>query len=601
MPETNDINLLSDDCINKIAAGEVVDRPSSVVKELVDNALDSGASIVRIIVEEGGKKLIKVTDNGLGMTKSNLGKCCARHATSKITCAEDLYSIQSYGFRGEALSSIAAVSNLTILSRHQDQNQAYSICVDDKGMGQIAECACDQGTTVIVQNLFYNTPVRKKFLATDQTETTRILEMVTRLALSRPEVSFSLHQNQKELLKTRSGDYNTRVSEIFGASLFRKLIPMNADDGYLKIQGFIGHPDASKGRRSHQYFFLNQRPVWNPALAKALSNAYEALNPGKHAICVLWLELPLGEFDINIHPSKREVRFIQPSLVYSSLSRSVREALRHNLISNSGISIRPTITNHSASSILTQHKSTLSFGHYAYHSRQHNEDTSDLIQDLFSTPENTNIISISPEQLQKKHENFESDAKINNGGTFFQLQKTFIICENSEGLLIFDQNALHQRILYEDALRKFSTSTQTLSQQLLFPELLDFTSTESQILREYSKNLEQLGYEVTPFGTDCFQLRAIPVDLAQSRGESSLRELVENFAHDQSNNLQEKLSRAFARASALKKGDSLNQEQMSILVDQLFGTEMPWISPSGKPTLLKLPIEDILKHFKRNG
>ncbi|MGL1936971.1 MAG: DNA mismatch repair endonuclease MutL [Fibrobacterales bacterium] len=599
------IKALSEECINKIAAGEVIERPSSVVKELLENCVDAGATSITIKVEEGGKALIKISDNGSGISPEGLDICFQRYTTSKLSSADDLQILTTNGFRGEALSSIAAVSQLEIESKTEDHAVGKKIVIESGNVISKEEVALDTGTTITVKNLFHNTPVRKKFMAGDQTELNRIVDITTRLALTHPDIQFTLNNGPKTLFHGAAGSIENRVTEILGATFSRKMLEIDWNDGTIFIRGFIGDYEQSKKRKTNRYFYLNNRPVSNHILASALDKAYATIYPGRYPLAVLFIEMPCDTFDVNVHPTKKEVRFTSDSMVYSSMIRAVKAALQGNsALPEIGESAEAPFEKvfafpasepqDTTSSVSTSKKVTAP-----------PQEPEAVVQDLFSQPENENIISLAhfhkQNTLLEEQKSQEIQTQDQFQSSYFQLHATFIIAETKSGMVIIDQNRAHQRILYEEARGSLENNHSMSIQQILFPEIIEFTLEEFTLVEEYVESFKTLAFDLEPFGNNCYQLRGIPNDMSLSDAEYSIRDMIAQIRHEPITeiNTTDVIAKAYASGTAIKRGALLNHAQMSALMDSLFATEDPYISPFNKPIIVNMPLKDLNAKFGR--
>ncbi|MFA6622669.1 MAG: DNA mismatch repair endonuclease MutL [Fibrobacteraceae bacterium] len=618
------IHCLPEDVINKIAAGEVIERPASVVKELVENAMDAGATCIDIQIEEGGKKKIRISDNGCGMGEEDLNLCYLRHTTSKLTSADDLFHLRTNGFRGEAVASIAAVSHLTITTRTEADSEARWIklsggTADGKGKGSRAK-----GTEFLVENLFFNTPVRKNFLGSDALEGSRILDIVTRLALAHPEIRFDYKVNGRDVFTGVAGnDLRSRIAEAIGTGIAKTMLPVDYTEAGIHVTGFTTPVNEGKGKRNHLFFYLQKRPIWNPTAAKAVQRAYEAYGTQDAPVSVLFLEMPDMAYDVNVHPAKREVRFANESEVYLAIHHAVRETLQNesagespmirledfvaaktavNSIELNSTEQRAPQTDsaHDSQGITYSTKSASSekenFSQNTAPRKVTNTEPDDTVQDLFSLPEFGKVIALNAKS-------FETPAKIETFAApqFLQIAKTYFVCEDSKGLLIIDQCAAHQRILFERALRAIESGSGIDTQELLFPELIELSKMEIALLKTVTDDLDQLGFHLEPFGNDTYQLRGIPRELSISRAVSAIRELIESLENEnfEANPVKETIAKAWAKSNAYQAGVVLSQDDMAQLMAQLISTKDPMTSPSGRPTLMRLPLEDIDRKFKR--
>lgn len=640
------IHCLPEDVINKIAAGEVIERPASVVKELVENAMDAGATCIDIQIEEGGKKKIRISDNGCGMGEEDLNLCYLRHTTSKLASADDLFHLRTNGFRGEAVASIAAVSHLTITTRTEADTEARWIklsggTADGTGKGSRAK-----GTEFLVEDLFFNTPVRKNFLGSDALEGSRILDIVTRLALAHPEIRFDYKVNGRDIFTGIAGsDLRSRIAEAIGAGIARTMLPVDYTEAGIHVTGFTTPVNEGKGKRNHLFFYLQKRPIWNPTAAKAVQRAYEAYGTQDAPVSVLFLEMPDMAYDVNVHPAKREVRFANESEVYLAIHHAVRETLQNESAAESPVikledfvaakaaRAQDAPENRAAEQNLTVQNLTVQnlpeqnaaepraprtdSAHDSQGITYSTKGTSpekenspqntaprkvtktepdDTVQDLFSLPEFGKVIALNAKS-------FETPARIETFAApqFLQIAKTYFVCEDSKGLLIIDQCAAHQRILFERAMRAIESGSGIDTQELLFPELIELSKMEIALLKTVTDDLDQLGFHLEPFGNDTYQLRGIPRELSISRAVSAIRELIESLENEnfEANPVKETIAKAWAKSNAYQAGVVLSQDDMAQLMAQLISTKDPMTSPSGRPTLMRLPLEDIDRKFKR--
>lgn len=644
--ENSRIHALPEEVINQIAAGEVVERPASVVKELMENALDAGASRIEVQISEGGKSSIMIRDNGCGMSEADLDMCYLPHTTSKLKTAEDLFHLATNGFRGEAVASIAAVSKLTITSREENAEEAHQVHLT----GGTPDCkstnASPRGTSFLVEDLFFNAPVRKTFLGSDTLEASRILDTVTRLAIANPNVRIDYKVNGRDVFTGVEGnDLRSRIAEALGAGTARVMIPVDYAEAGIRVSGFAVPPDALKNKRSKFYFYVQKRPIWNPVMTKAVTRAYEPYGSTHAPIAVLFLEMDDVAVDVNVHPNKREVRFANENDVFLAVHHAIRNAFQkpeedHPTISLEEITAPSPMPRAAAPSMLAHHPEPLftrkasvaeeeniqdlspatiakdpsAFAKSApmpkpfpcpqpakktvreKPSKYRSDDPDDIIQDLFSLPENGNIIPLSPQNLRPPTRMDKSTPP-----QFFQLANTYLVCEDSEGLLLIDQNAAHQRILYEQALNSLGAQASLESQELLFPEIVEFSAAEASMIPSLLETFDQLGFHLELFGKNTYQLRGTPRDLQFSRSVESLRELVSAVFEGENpgNPSQETLAKAWAKSNAIQAGDKLSTEEMTQLMASLLTTQDPMSSPSGRPTLMRLPLSEIHKRFKR--
>jgi DNA mismatch repair protein MutL len=628
-----EIHLLSDEIINKIAAGEVIERPASAVKELIENAIDAGATRIQVQIEQGGKKKIQVTDNGKGMGADDLAMCYLRHTTSKLTKADDLFHLQTNGFRGEAVASIAAVSKLTITSATQD-GESGRITIKGGEVVAKEDIQASRGTTFLVEDLFYNTPVRRTFLGSETSECSRILDIVLKTAISHPEIRFDYKVGDRAVFTGVPGELRSRIAEAIGSKVAKSLLPVDYTEAGVHVTGFISPTTETNGKRNHQFLFMRNRPIENKMVSKAVSQAYEPYGAQCKPVTVLFLDMPDMEFDINVHPAKREVRFANGNLVFLVVTHAIRDTFTKDLEANSpfidlsdelmGNPAQPSpaqndlpweaptkpytpqtfasqpyqpqqpaqsIPPHAPSFAKPTNTNTLSDKRSKY-------DVSDDVQDLFSLPEYGKIISLEPDLTKPQPQPEAPWAP----PTFFQIANTYIAGEDANGLLIIDQHAAHTRILFEQAMESLQNNIAQDSQELLFPELIDLSKQEKEIFRNVDEQLRKLGFFVEPFGGDTFQIRSIPSALPLSRAAKAVHDFLNDVDENDTKNdmvkFQEAIAKSWAKTNAYQAGDKLKPEEITALVGQLMITQEPLKSPFGNPTLMRLTLDELSKKFR---
>lgn len=612
--KTAEIHFLSDEIINKIAAGEVIERPASAVKELVENAIDAGASRIQVQIEQGGKRKILVSDNGKGMGKADLDICYLRHTTSKLFSPDDLFHLKTNGFRGEAVASIAAVSKLTITSA-TEEGESGRIVIKGGEVVSHEDIQANRGTTFLVEDLFFNTPVRRTFLGSETAETTKILDVILKAAIAHPEIRFDYKVGDKPVFIGVPGELRTRLAEAIGSGIAKKLLPVDYTEAGIHVSGFISPPTETEGKRHQQFLYMGRRPFESKLIAKAVSQAYEPYGVNCKPVTALFLEMPDTEFDVNVHPAKREIRFANQNLVFLVVHHAIRETFKEDLAENSpfiDLSDEKATDSMlgSANPISSSVKSMPDYGMPIPEKNIHLDDLKkaqsyipdrDEVQDLFSQPESGKIISLEPDQG-----NVPVVPEVPTPWTpptLFQIANTYIAGEDADGLLIIDQHAAHTRILYEQALETLQNGSCLDSQELLFPELMEFSKLEKEIFHSVENDLKKLGFHIEHFGGDTFQIRAIPSGLPLSRAIKAVREFLDSCSEkgDSSDmvKIQEIMAKSWAKTNACQKGDKLKPEEMARLMGQLMATEDPLKSPYGAPTLLRITLDELAKKFKR--
>lgn len=617
-----EIHLLTDEIINKIAAGEVIERPASAVKEMIENAIDAGATRIQVQVEQGGKKKILVSDNGKGMGSADLDLCYLRHTTSKLVCAEDLFHLQTNGFRGEAVASIAAVSKMTITSA-TDDGESNRLTLSGGNVVAKEECAASRGTTFLIEDLFFNTPVRRTFLGSETSECSKILDIVIKIAIAHPEIRFDYKVGEKSVFIGVPGELRSRLAETIGSGVAKNLLPVDYTEAGIHVWGFISPTTETNGKRHHQFLFMRNRPIESKMIGKAVTQAYEPYGAQCKPVTVLFLDMPDMEFDVNVHPAKREVRFANQSLVFLVVTHAIRETFRQDIEKNSpfidlsdekyteevpgplpGVTANSGDVSSSDSNFANTWKmpQTPSTG-WTREAKPRKAYTPDCdeVQDLFSQPETGKFISLEPDQGNVPPPPKEQTPW--TPPTLFQIANTYIAGEDAEGLLIVDQHAAHTRILYEQALETLQNGGSVDSQELLFPELIELSKVEKEILPTVEDQLKKLGFHVEPFGGETFQIRAIPSNLKLSRAAKAVHEFLDDCAESGELSdmvkVQESIAKAWAQTNSFQAGDKLKPEEMSNLMGQLMITEDPLKSPYGAPTLMRITLEELAKKFKR--
>ena len=645
-----EIHLLSDEIINKIAAGEVIERPASAVKELIENAIDAGATRIQVQIEQGGKKKIQVTDNGKGMGNADLELCFLRHTTSKLTSADDLFHLQTNGFRGEAVASIAAVSKLTITSATQD-GESGRIIVKGGEVIEKEDIQASRGTTFLVEDLFYNTPVRRTFLGSETSECSRILDIVIKTAISHPEIRFDYKVGDRTVFTGVPGELRSRIAEAIGSKVAKGLLPVDYTEAGVHVSGYISPTTETNGKRNHQFLFMRNRPIENKMVSKAVSQAYEPYGAQCKPVTVLFLDMPDMEFDINVHPAKREVRFANGNLVFLVVTHAIRDTFTKDLEANSPfidlsdefmggsapqarptqftsseMPAKPEQPSFTAPTAPAQPQNDLPWENpfaktnyagitpsnasankpYAkpasvantLSDKKSKYDVSDDVQDLFSLPEYGKIISLEPDLTKPTPPRETPWAP----PSFFQIANTYIAGEDSNGLLIIDQHAAHTRVLFEQAMESLQNNISQDSQELLFPELIDLSKQEKEIFRNVDEQLRKLGFFVEPFGGDTYQIRSIPSALPLSRAAKAVHDFLNDVDENDTKNdmvkFQEAIAKSWAKTNAYQAGDKLKPEEITALVSQLMITQDPLKSPFGSPTLMRLTLDELSKKFR---
>ena len=625
----NNIIILPEDLVDKIAAGEVVERPASVVKELVENSIDSGAKNISVEIKKGGIKFIRVTDDGSGMDQENSELAFQRHGTSKIKSVDDLYRIQTLGFRGEALPSIASVSLLDMLTRTKESLSGTRIKIEGGAIKDKREAGAPIGTSLVVREIFYNVPARRKFLKSVLTETRHIIDLLTKFAIAYPEISFKLTSDQRELFDFKATEsLKQRVADIFGRNQMEKMVEMKTETGIETgtetehektiVSGFLGKPEIARSNRAELYFFVNRRPITSRTLYHAVQIGYGELLPkGKFPFAIVFIEIDPGLVDVNVHPTKSEVRFSDErgmhDLVYSKIKECLTspevmpiiEPLEKGVIPSEPSvdkKIRPDFEQpRMAVPPRVEHptpdgSSTLESG------KTKEEDLTqksffkqDLVKDEHEAPKGEEV---RKEEIQPT----KAEKKIEVGGVnLWQLADTYILSQAKGNLMVLDQHAAHERILYEEAMKNL-TQRPASSQQILFPTVMELSPKEFETLEEHKELIGKLGFGFKHFGGRSVLVTAVPSLIKNKSGELFLKEVLGELEAEEKveKDRIKAVAKSFACHGAVKAGDRLTQEEMSSLIRQLFTTEEPYSCPHGRPTVVKISIDELNKKFGRS-
>lgn len=588
------IKILSESLASKIAAGEVVQRPASVVKELLENSIDAGASKITIIIKEGGKTLIQVIDDGCGMSEADASVAFYRHSTSKISTLEDLENIRTLGFRGEALASIAAMSQVDLITRTAESDLATKIRIEGIEIKETTKTAFEKGTSVTVKNLFFNTPARRNFLKNNTTEFKHIFDVVIRVALSKPEIAIKFISADETVFNLHASNIEDRVRNIFGDKAGNSLIPVGSESGYIAVNGFISKPDFSRKTRVDQYLFMNGRYIVSRNLNYAVHQAYEnLLEKGSYPFFILYISLDPQLVDVNVHPSKMEVKFQDERSVYHVINSAVRNSLaEHNLVPLVHMNFQEGGTSKlNWSSNYTRSSPDIV---------QVDRNTGEIISASNAQSLPFQKVDFTQPQTQQPIRQAES---LTETAVCFQLHNQYIIIPIEEGVMIIDQHAAHERVLYERTVANFNNS-HTQSQQLLFPLTIEFSAGDSALVQQLQPDLEILGFQIKVFGKSTIIVEGVPPDVKPGDEEGILQELIDLYKeneHELKLEARDNLAKSFACKAAIKFGDAMNQAEMRALVDQLFKTQMPYVCPHGRPAVVKLSLSELGKRFGRSS
>ncbi len=613
------ILLLPDNIANQIAAGEVIQRPASAVKELLENAVDAGATEIKLIIYDAGKSLIQVIDNGGGMSETDARMCFERHATSKIQTIEDLFHIRTMGFRGEALASIAAVAQVELKTKRAEDETGTYIEVENSSVKKQEPIAAPQGTSIAMKNLFFNVPARRNFLKSNAAEIRHIVDEFTRVALSFPSIFFSLSTNGQELFHLEAGSLKLRIVQLLGNNYTAKLVTVKEETDYMNIYGFVGKPETAKKTRGDQYFFVNNRFIKSAYLNHAVTNAYqEMVATDSFPMYVLFIDLDPEVVDVNVHPTKQEIKFEDEKIVYAF----VQAAVKHSLAQ---FSVTPTLDFDLDASIqqlpsiqqpFTQEKqsavaSTSIFKGFTQKNQAHLIEKNELRhwKEFYESPGSEVGSQKSDENLEAQGGFQTSDLRhpTSEDAELIQLLNIYIVTPSAKGFLLIHQHAAHERVLYEK-LKAAGLGKSIATQRSMFPVTFELAPADSAILEEIINDLLELGYMIEPFGKNTFVVQGTPADVEQgnvrqdSFGEKQvidiLLEQYKHFSNEVKFSRREKIVRSLAKQQAIKTGIRLTEREMRGLVNDLFVCEQPNTTPDGSPTYLEFKHEQLEKLFR---
>lgn len=594
------ITLLPDSIANQIAAGEVIQRPASAVKELLENAVDAGATSIKLIIADAGKSLITVIDNGKGMSETDARMAFERHATSKIKKIDDLFTIKTMGFRGEALASIAAVAQVTLKTKRQDDEVGTLIEVENSQVIKQEPCACNVGTTITMKNLFFNVPARRNFLKSNAAELKHIIDEFIRVAMSFPEIFFSLTSNEQQVFHLETGSIKQRVLQILGNHYNAKLVAVNEQTDYMNIFGFVGKPEAAKKTRGDQYFFINNRFIKSAYLNHAVNSAFDnMLAKDSFPSYVLFIDLDPSQIDINVHPTKQEIKFEDEKIVYAFVQAAVKHALAQFSIApsldftlNAEIQsldavAKPFTTAKKEATTTSPIFKTFTGKHQAHKIEPNEKSELSHWKDFFTKKETTTEQVIEQKTITQDPSLLHSLPKFAN--TYIQIHNTYIIAANNNGFMLVHQQHAHERVLYEKYTAQ-SHSKQPATQKSLFPITLSLATADAILLEDLLPEIIAIGYQIEPFGNNTFIIQGIPADITAGNEKHSIELLLEQFKHFSSEikySKREKIVRCLSRQHAIKAGTYLTQKEMQVLIESLFMCSTPNITPTGHPTYIE--------------
>ena len=602
------IQLLPDNIANQIAAGEVIQRPASAVKELLENAVDAGATEINLVVNDAGKALIQVIDNGKGMSETDARMAFERHATSKIRNIEDLFKIKTMGFRGEALASIAAVAQVELKSKRAEDETGVFIEIENSQVIKQEPVAVPTGTSIAMKNLFFNVPARRNFLKSNAAELRHIVDEFIRVAMSFPEIFFSFTSNGQQVFHLEKGSMKQRIVQILGNSYAAKLVPVQEQTDYMNIYGFVGKPETAKKTRGDQYFFVNNRFIKSAYLNHAVMNAFnEMIAKDSFPMYTLFIDLDPAQLDINVHPTKQEIKFEDEKIVYAFVQSAIKHALAQ-------FSISPTLDFELDASI-----QSLDAVSKPFTEEKKSSASSSSLYNTFTKKHQSHFIE-SKSELKHWKDFYEKDqpqadsfkpqveapALITQNTkpetqNLLQLHNSFIVAQTNRGYYLVHQQNAHERILYE----RFALAVEgkpIATQQSLFPATIELHAADAVLLKELIPDMNHLGYQLEPFGNNTFVIQGTPADVDHGNEKTAIEKMLEQYKHfsnDLKYSKREKLLRSLALQQSIKAGTSLTEKEMKVLVEELFNCAVPNSTANGKPTYLEFKKEELDKLFGR--
>jgi DNA mismatch repair protein MutL len=575
------IHLLSDSIANQIAAGEVIQRPASVVKELVENAVDAGADQIQVVIKDAGRSLIQVIDNGKGMSETDARLSFERHATSKIKTAHDLFALQTMGFRGEALASIAAVAQVELKTRRQEDETGTRIQISGSQMDKQESVATNPGSSFSVKNLFFNIPVRRKFLKSPETELKNILTEFERVALVYPEVAFTLQHNDTELMNLPVSGLKQRIINVMGKKIAQSLLPIHINTSLINISGFIGSPDSSKKKGAMQYFFVNGRYMRHAYFHRAVMTAFEPFIPaGDQPNYFIYMEVDPSAIDVNIHPTKTEIKFENEPLLFQVIASAVKEAI-------------------AVPALEFDRKEAIDFPVYTER-KTFVEPPQIQMRSDYNPFKETHTYERPKTDWEQLYESRHSEQRYDNFTQVLQYKGHYLITTLKSGLTLIDRRRAHIRILFDDYLRRMA-QRQGASQKLIFPEIIAFTPKETTVLPCILDDLAFMGFDLADLGGNSYSINGIPAGLENLNAVELLQEMVEKVLEtgcEIQEEITEAMALALAKKAAIPNGKNLSEEEAIALIAKLFSSSAPNYTPDGKLIVFLLPEEELSKRFQ---
>jgi DNA mismatch repair protein MutL len=605
------IKVLPEHIANQIAAGEVIQRPASIVKELLDNSIDAGATYIQLIVKDAGKALVQVIDNGKGMSESDARMCWERHATSKISTIEDVFKIKTMGFRGEALASIASVSKVELKTKRADDSIGTYILIEGSKIVSQEPIAQAVGTSIAVKNLFFNIPARRNFLKSNPVEYRHIIDEFTRAALANPQVAFDLFHNDEPIHQLKSADLAKRLIDFFNDKKTTDLLPFEEQTSIINVSGFIGKPPIAKKTKGEQFIFVNNRYIKDAYLNHAIVNGFEnIIAKDQYPFYCLYIEIDPSKIDVNIHPTKTEIKFEDERNIYQILRAVTRKVLGENY--NTPLLDKAYDDNQFLQTDLNIQKNTPTpyFQNNTNTAATQNTNKNEWFKTEYASARNykkqqtghwEDLFKIAPNEIPDYGEQQQllTQNEQQTGQQFLQIQQTYIATQIKSGLLLISQQAAHERILYEKYLIAIQNQP-IASQQKLFPKAITLNAIDESILLEIMPEIKTLGFDVNAFGKSTFVVNGVPAEMEYTNEQELLLDLIGNFKENRNQNesKHELIAKILAKKAAIKAGTSLATEEMNRLVDELFACNEPKYSPDGKACLLTLNMLELANMFK---
>lgn len=600
------IKLLPDHISNQIAAGEVIQRPASCVKELMENSIDAGATQIKLIIKDAGKVIIQVIDDGVGMNETDARLCFEKHATSKIRNIDDLFSIKTMGFRGEAMASIAAIAQVELKTRTHDANVGTLLQIEGSEVLSQEYCECPKGTQISVKNLFYNVPARRNFLKSNPVEVRHIIDEFQRIAIAHPQVAFSFINNDYEMFHLKSGNLRQRLVAIFGDSYNSKIVPIEERSDQITVYGFTGKPELTKKTRGEQFLFVNKRFIRSQYIHHAVMRAYEdMIAKDSFPFYCIFIDIAPELIDINVHPTKQEIKFEDDKLVYTFVNAGIRHSLaQYSVAPTLDFRLEANINNWEAFGVTKEKRESddviVQRANQSFNARKDfiknaNVSNWEELYKLAASHNATQPISTVENLIPDESIPIHTDAAC------IQLHKRYILSSVKSGFVLIDQSLAHERILYERYIEHIANN-KSMQQRKLFSNTIEFNAHDATLLQELLPDIQALGFDIQHFGGTSFVIHSFPADLQHVNEKKVIEELLEQFKNNlsiQKLNARDNIARSLARGTCIKPGKALSQNEMNHIVDELFQCENPYTTPGGWPTFINYDLNEIEEKFTK--